>query len=55
MSNKMKNKKNTTMLQQFQNSMEKSVGRGKIKTLPHKYVTTHFPGLLQTLQYKVAG
>jgi hypothetical protein len=29
--------------------------KGTIDTLTHKYMAAHFPGLAQTLQYKVAG
>jgi hypothetical protein len=32
------------------NSNREIVGRGNIDTLRHKYLTDHFPGLVQALQ-----
>ena len=45
--NKIKNK-NITLLEQFQNQIE-----AKSIPLTHIYMTAHFPGLVQALQYKV--
>ena len=36
-------------------SNNKIVERGRIYTTTHKYMTYHFPGLVQALQQKVAG
>jgi len=41
--NKME-KKNTTLFEQLQNPIEKSI------PLTHKYMTAYFPGLVQALQ-----
>ena len=46
--NKIKDKKNTTLSEQFQTSIEKSQKESKSIPLPHT-------GLVQALQYKVAG
>ena len=42
------NSKNTNLLQQFQKSMNKSLTTSIPQT--HKYMTEHFPGLVQALQ-----
>ena len=38
----------------FKNPIEKSVKGEKLISVKHKYMTAHFPGLVHTLQYKVA-
>lgn len=43
----MKKQNNTTLSQQFQKNISKSI------QLIHKYMTVHFAGPVQTLQYKV--
>ena len=49
-------KKNTTLSEEFQNTIKTSVKRGK-SDIPttQKYMTVHLPGLIQTLQSKVVG
>jgi len=38
-----------TLSEQLKN-LKKTVERGEIHTLTHKYMTTHLPGLVQALQ-----
>jgi len=40
---------------QLQNLIVKSWKETKLIAVTHKYMTIHFPGLVQALQYKVAG
>ena len=46
---------NTTLLEQFQNQISKSQKYAKSIPLIHKYITDHFPDLIQALQQKVTG
>ena len=39
------------MLKRFQNAIEQSLKKGKWIPPTHKYMTTHFPCLVQALQY----
>ena len=48
-----KNKYHT--VETFQNPIKRIVKRGKNRNPTQKLMTTHFPGLIQTLQEKVAG
>jgi hypothetical protein len=48
----MKNK-NSTLLEQFQNPVEKSEANSILLT--QKYTTTDFTGLVQTIQKQVTG
>jgi len=43
-------KKNNTLLEEFQNEISKSQQKVKLTHLTHKYMTAHFPALVQTLQ-----
>ena len=44
---------NSTLLEQFQNPVEKSQANSILLT--HKYTTIYFTGLIQTIQKQVAG
>lgn len=44
---------NSTLLEQFQNPVEKSQDISILLT--HKYTTIYFTGLIQTIQKQVAG
>ena len=43
-------KKKTTISEQFKNPIEGSQRETQLIPLTHKYMTAHFPGLIQPLQ-----
>jgi hypothetical protein len=55
--NKMKNKTNNKLSKQPQNQIIKLWKEANPRSIPltHKYMTTHFPGLVQALLKKVTG
>jgi hypothetical protein len=42
--------KNTTLSEQIPKSNRKTIERGKIDAITHKYMTAHLPVLVQTLK-----